>query len=78
MIDEEVSETQAVKKVEKIPQHTHCQMCGKAVTIDKILCSVGCEEKYNAMIKRKKIYIYVLYSMVVVFVLLMVLSPVMK
>lgn len=73
---EEVSEKQIVKKVEKIPQHTHCQMCGKAINIDKSICSIGCEEKYNALVKRKKIYIYVLYGMVVVFVLLMVLSSI--
>lgn len=75
---EESFEKQEIKKVEKIPQHTHCMMCGKAVTMDKTLCSATCDEKYNAMIKRKKIYIYVLYGMVVVFVLLMVLSPVLK
>ncbi|MFA5771853.1 MAG: DUF2116 family Zn-ribbon domain-containing protein [Thermoplasmata archaeon] len=75
MAEEESSEKQEIKKVEKIPQHTHCQMCGRAITIDKTICSVSCEEKYNAMVKRKKLYIYVLYGMVVVFVLLMVLSP---
>ena len=51
---------------EKIPQHTHCQACGKAIPIDKTVCSDECTQKYQAFMKKRKMMIYIMYAMIAV------------
>ena len=50
---------------EKIPQHTHCQICGKAIQADETYCSEECKQKYQTMMKKRKRYIYILYALMI-------------
>ena len=50
--------------VEKVAQHTHCQICGKAIPLTETLCSEECKEKYRAMVKKRKMIVYVMYASV--------------
>ncbi|MEF8848140.1 MAG: DUF2116 family Zn-ribbon domain-containing protein [Candidatus Thermoplasmatota archaeon] len=50
----------------KIPQHKHCQICGKAIPLEEKLCSEECKEKYEEMVKKRKILIYILYGAIII------------
>lgn len=62
-----------ISMAEKVPQHYHCQVCGKAIPLGEILCSEECKQKYQKMVRRRKIMIYLMYgilaALIVVFVL---------
>ncbi len=60
--------------VEKIPQHTHCQMCGKAVPIEETLCSDECKQKYQGILKKRKRYVYIMYAAIAVMIIVLVWS----
>jgi predicted nucleic acid-binding Zn ribbon protein len=50
--------------VEKVAQHTHCKICGKAIPLTETFCSEECKEKYQAMVKKRKMLVYVMYALV--------------
>jgi len=58
---------------ESIPQHSHCQMCGKSIPFKEMLCSEECKQKYQKLVKRRKLLVYLMYgilaALIVVFVL---------
>ncbi|HVQ00222.1 MAG TPA: DUF2116 family Zn-ribbon domain-containing protein [Candidatus Thermoplasmatota archaeon] len=59
---------------EKIPQHSHCQICGKAIAAEDTMCSDECKQRYNGMIKRRKYLSYILYGSMIVIVVLLLMS----
>jgi len=50
--------------VEKVAQHTHCQICGKAIPISETLCSEECKQRYQTMVKKRKMLVYVMYALI--------------
>lgn len=50
--------------VEKVAQHTHCKICGKAIPLTETFCSEECKEKYQTMVKKRKMLVYVMYALV--------------
>jgi len=63
-----------INMAEKVGQHTHCQICGKAIPVSENLCSDECKQKYQSMVKKRKLLVYVMYALIFV-ILLMVLLP---
>jgi predicted nucleic acid-binding Zn ribbon protein len=59
---------------EKIQQHTHCQMCGKAIPFKEALCSEDCKEKYQNLLKKRRKTIYLLYGIILVFFVVILAS----
>ncbi len=59
------------KKKDEIPPHRHCLNCGIAIPPDKTFCSKKCEDEWNAMMRKKKINMYV--WMIFLVVLLVIL-----
>jgi len=51
---------------ERITQHTHCHVCGKAIPISETLCSDECKQKYQKLLRRRKFYVYFMYLLIVV------------
>jgi len=47
---------------EPVTQHAHCHMCGKSIPYGETLCSEECKQKYNVVLKRRKIMIYIMYG----------------
>ena len=47
-----------------ISQHSHCQICGKAIPVSETFCSEECKVKFNAMMKRRKLLVYAMYALV--------------
>jgi predicted nucleic acid-binding Zn ribbon protein len=56
---------------EKILQHAHCPVCGKAMPSDEKTCSEACMLRYNAMVKKRKFWLYAFYAMLIVFIVMM-------
>ncbi len=59
---------------EKVGQHTHCQICGKAIPMSETLCSDECKQKYQGMIKKRKILMYIMYALIFVILIMFILS----
>jgi len=59
---------------EKIPQHTHCPICGKAIPISESFCSDECKQKYQQMLKKRKMLVYVMYATIIFIIVVFILS----
>jgi predicted nucleic acid-binding Zn ribbon protein len=57
-----------------ISPHSHCQICGKAIPVSETLCSDECKQKYNSMMKRRKLMVYAMYALIAVIVILFMLQ----
>jgi predicted nucleic acid-binding Zn ribbon protein len=58
--------------VDQIPQHTHCQICRKAVAGTEPFCSDECKQQYDAMKKRNRLWIYIMYALMILIVVSLV------
>jgi predicted nucleic acid-binding Zn ribbon protein len=58
---------------EIVPQHTHCLMCGKSIIIGETLCSEQCKQKYNKMLKRRKLIVYLMYVMLFAIIVIFII-----
>lgn len=70
--DEENRTPRGSKTAQRIPQHRHCLICYKAIPSKETLCSDECEEKYQAIERKRKNYMYIMYALFA-FVILMVI-----
>ncbi len=59
---------------EKVTQHTHCQICGKAVPVSETLCSEECKQRYQSLLKKRKILVYLMYGSIFVVLLLFAMN----
>jgi predicted nucleic acid-binding Zn ribbon protein len=59
---------------EKILQHKHCSICSKAIPVDEPFCSDECKEKWDAMMKKRKMMMYIMYGMIAVFIVLILFT----
>ncbi len=60
--------------VEKVAQHSHCQICGKAIPLSETLCSDECKQKYAGMVKKRKMLMYIMYALIGVILIMFILS----
>jgi len=60
--------------VESVPPHSHCQICGKAIPVTETFCSEECKQKYNNMMKKRKLMVYAMYALIAVIVILFMLQ----
>jgi predicted nucleic acid-binding Zn ribbon protein len=63
-----------VKMVEKLLQHRHCIVCGKAVPSEEELCSDKCSTERDSITKKKRGYVYLMYGAIIVMIIFLVLS----
>jgi predicted nucleic acid-binding Zn ribbon protein len=61
-------------KAGKLLQHRHCQVCSKAIPISEEFCSEECSTEFDAMVKKRKNFLYLFYAMIVVFIVVMLLG----
>ena len=59
-----------------IPQHSHCQICGKAVKFGETVCSEKCQKDYEQYAKKRKMYVYIMYGALAI-LLIMVFMQIM-
>jgi predicted nucleic acid-binding Zn ribbon protein len=60
---------------EIIPQHTHCHMCGKSIPLGETLCSEECKQKFQSLVKRRKLILYLMYGMLAALIVIIVVGP---
>ena len=60
---------------ENVPQPTHCHVCMKAIPVGETLCSEECQQKYQSMLKRRKLMVYFMYGMLAALIVVIVLYP---
>ena len=58
----------------KLLQHKHCQVCSKAIPISEEYCSEECKVEFEALVKKRRSYIYIMYGMIILIIVVMVLS----
>ena len=58
---------------EIVPQHSHCQICGKPIPVTETLCSQECKEKYRTLVKRRRLLVYIMYGLIGVILVVMLL-----
>ena len=59
---------------EIIPQHAHCHMCGKSIPFGETLCSEECKKKFQALLKRRKIILYLMYGMLAALIVIIIVG----
>jgi len=56
-----------------VAQHSHCHMCGKSIPYGETLCSEECKQKYNKIVKRRKLLVYLMYGILAALIIVFVL-----
>ncbi len=54
---------------ENVPQHSHCQICGKAIPLTETLCSEECKQRFTQMLKRRKFLMYLMYVLIFIIII---------
>jgi predicted nucleic acid-binding Zn ribbon protein len=47
-------------------------MCGKSIPFGETLCSEECKQKYQTLLKRRKIIVYIMYGMIAALIVIVV------
>lgn len=58
----------------KLLQHRHCQVCSKAIPIKEEYCSEECKVEFEALVKKRRSYVYIMYGMIVLIIVVMILG----
>jgi len=58
----------------KLPQHHHCQVCGKAIRSKEEMCSEKCKKEWEDTVKRKRFQLLAWGLVMVVLVLISVMT----
>ena len=61
-------------KAAKLLQHKHCQVCSKAIPMSEEFCSEECKVEFEALVKKRRSYIYIMYGMIILIIVVMLLS----
>ena len=56
---------------EKLVQHKHCPICGKAMSAERDTCSDECDIKRKTQMQEKKRTLYLFYFSILVLVIVM-------
>jgi len=66
-----------ISMTEKIPQHMHCQICGKAIPASdtETMCSDECKQRYKNLTKRRKVWVYIMYALIFVMIAVLFIAP---
>jgi len=57
-----------------VPQHAHCHMCGKSIPFGETLCSEECKQKFQKLLKRRKLIVYLMYGILAALIVLFVVG----
>ncbi len=56
----------------EIPEHRHCQMCGKAIPPNEVFCSQECKEKFEKFVRKRRILLLVMYALLMAIFLILI------
>jgi predicted nucleic acid-binding Zn ribbon protein len=49
-------------------------MCGKSIPFSETLCSEECKEKYQRLLRRRKLIVYIMYGMLAALIVFFVVG----
>jgi predicted nucleic acid-binding Zn ribbon protein len=61
-------------KAGKLLQHRHCQVCSKAIPLSEEVCSEECRAEFDALVKKRRNFLYIFYAMIAVFIIFLLLG----
>lgn len=59
---------------EKILQHKHCPICGKAILIEEEYCGDKCKNDFESMVRKRKYLMYLMYGAIILFFIIILLG----
>jgi predicted nucleic acid-binding Zn ribbon protein len=59
---------------ERLVQHKHCPVCGKAMSSSKETCSSECADRREVQIRERKRTMYIFYASIAVLVVVLALQ----
>ena len=59
---------------ESVPQHAHCHLCGKSIPFGETLCSEDCKQRYQTLLRRRKLIVYLMYGILAALIVLFVVG----
>lgn len=62
--------------VAKVPNHTHCAQCGKAIPPEERTCGAECADELEAQNKKHKRMMYFMYGLLALGFLAVFVGPV--
>ena len=60
----------------RVPNHTHCTQCGRAIPPEQKVCSTECQAEIDETNRNRKKMMYFTYGLLVVGFLLLVVGPI--
>jgi len=57
---------------ETVPQHAHCLMCGKSIPYGETICSEDCKQRYQTVLRRRKLMVYLMYGVLAALLIIFV------
>ena len=61
----------ATKAVGNLPEHRHCDVCGRSVAMGVKVCSPECQKKFDEAVKARKRSVYIFIAL---FALILIMS----
>lgn len=61
----------ATKGVANLPEHRHCDVCGRSVAMGVKVCSPECQKKFDEALKARKRSVYIFIGL---FALILIMS----
>jgi len=58
----------------KLPQHKHCQVCGRAIKSKLTMCSDECKADWDRTVKKKQYTLYAYFGFALIIVVFIMLS----
>ena len=59
---------------ERVPQHVHCNICGKSIPVGETLCSEECKQRFRSLVKRRKLMVYLMYGLLAALIAFILVS----
>jgi predicted nucleic acid-binding Zn ribbon protein len=59
---------------EIVPQHSHCQICGKSIPFKEQYCSEECKQKFQTILRRRRLIVYLMYGMLAALIVILLFS----
>jgi len=56
-----------------VPQHAHCNICGKSIPFGEVQCSEECKQKFQTLLRRRKLFLYLTYGLIAAMIVYVVL-----
>jgi predicted nucleic acid-binding Zn ribbon protein len=61
--------TAPTKGVSNLPEHRHCEVCGRSVAMGNRVCSPECQKKFDDAVKQRKRSVWIFVGLIALLLL---------